>query len=218
MSKSAEVFSKQLPYVHRLTGELPPSKAARYLTEHLPRQDRPELTIVDSGCGEGRNSLFLVKEGFQIVALDASEKNLDVIRRKATEAQLAGDRLRCIVADAVEEIPVADASCVSVLDVFTLGAAILHFDGPSGAERYLTEVHRVLRPWGVLALEFETWRPPRPPGELLTYLGGLLADRFVVEHWKAVPADYVEKMEVTPLIDPLELAPRDVLFAVARRQ
>jgi len=55
VSKSGRAFSDgREPYGHRLTEELPPSHAARWLAQNC--EEGSSSLIVDAGCGDGRNT------------------------------------------------------------------------------------------------------------------------------------------------------------------
>ena len=72
---------------------MPPSKSVSILTEHLDKGD-----ILDLGCGEGRNALFLAEKGFKVLGVDKSDKSISImldraqqIRKKTgKELQLSG--------------------------------------------------------------------------------------------------------------------------------
>lgn len=49
----------------------------------------PSRTVLDIGCGQGRNTLFLARRGFRVDALDPSRVALDQLRKTATESGLS---------------------------------------------------------------------------------------------------------------------------------
>jgi len=99
VSKSAEIHGEDLPYCHPLVKEMPPSRAARLVAETFSKQERGQRRIVDAGCGEGQDTLFLLGEGFRVIAIDASERNLDILRQKVSEAQIPDGMFTYHVAD-----------------------------------------------------------------------------------------------------------------------
>lgn len=71
-----------------------PSKACFRVLELLP-PDEPR-TLLDLGCGEGRNAVFFARNGYRVTALDASPAGIEKTRRLAGEA---GVHIDTIVAD-----------------------------------------------------------------------------------------------------------------------
>jgi len=102
----------------------------------------------------GRNNRRQTEERVDVSHLDASPRNLEVVAQEVSKAKAPRDRLVCHAVDLVQRIPLEGSSVDAVLDVWVLGSAILFHDGRAGAERYLAEVHRILKPDGVFACEF----------------------------------------------------------------
>jgi len=127
-----------------------------------------------------------------VIALDASDRNLAVVSEKVREAGVPRERFQCHRCDLVEGVPVGPAAADAVLDVWVLGSAIIPHDGRPGARRYLAELHRLMKPGGLLVMQFETLRPRRSPLQLRKYLSNLLGPRFEVQSTKAVRADYLD--------------------------
>lgn len=190
MSRSAETHQQSFPYCHPLVRNLPPSKAARFIAEVWPQQQRSQRTVVDAGCGEGRDTLLLLQAGLCVVALDASPSNLQTVSQKVSEAQLPPDRLTCHVVDLVEGMPLEDATADAVLDVWVLGSVILTHDGRAGAQAYLAEAHRVMKPGGIFVCQFETFKPRRSADELRRYFADLANGYFSIVQSEAIDADY----------------------------
>ena len=191
VSRSAEIHREALPYCHPVLAGLPPSMAARLLARHFGGDVDKTRTIVDAGCGEGRDALFLLTQGLRVIAVDASRRNLKVVSRAAVQARIPSSMLACCLTDLVQGIPVQSATVDAVLDVWVLGSVILHHDGRDGAQRYLAEAHRILRPRGLFVCEFETLRPRRSPDKLEGYLSRLLGTAFQLVETEPTLAEYV---------------------------
>jgi ubiquinone/menaquinone biosynthesis C-methylase UbiE len=123
----------------------------------------PGDTLLDAGCGEGRFTIpaaSLVGEQGRVYAVDTSEERIASLLRAAQERGLA--QIEAIVADATQRIPLPTDS----VDV-CLMANFFHELVEDGAVKGgLTEVRRVLKPGGVLAIvDFKknARRPPGPP-------------------------------------------------------
>jgi len=212
MSKSAEMHRNGLPYCHPACRPLAASKAARYVADAFLGEEN-ERTIVDAGCGEGRNAIYLVERGFRVIALDASARNLDILRRNPVLASAVPEMFESHVVDLVDEpLPIQERAVDVVLDVWFVGSVVLSHDGRRAAQRYLSEVHRVLKDGGLFIAEFETLRPRRTPEKLLTYFRNLMKGNFAVVESTAITADYVRYLDMGRK---RKIPP--ALFAVARK-
>jgi SAM-dependent methyltransferase len=96
----------------------------------------PGPSVLNAGAGQGSFSLRLARLGFEVTSVDDSQAAVEVLR----------DRLPGPVERAdVTAMPFADAS----FDAAVLGEVLEHVPDDAGA---LSEVARVLRPGGVLAV------------------------------------------------------------------
>jgi len=213
MSKSYEVHKQTFPYCHPSIKTLPPSRAAKFVVKTYPKRERSQQTIVDAGCGEGRDTLFLLGEGFHVVAIDASERNLDILYQKVVEARASPDMFSYHTVDLLEKIPIESATVDVVLDVWVLGSVILPHDGRTGAKQYLAEVYRILKPDGLFISEFETIRPRRSAGKLKEYFANLMKGHFSIIESKTISADYALYLDV-----PHQGKVNSALFVVACKQ
>jgi tellurite methyltransferase len=62
-----------------------PSEEIRKLVHLLP----PRAKVLDLGCGEGRNALFLAQAGFDVTVVDISEAGIRKLRFVAERENLA---------------------------------------------------------------------------------------------------------------------------------
>src|SRR5688500_4675852 len=79
------------------------------------------MRILDAGCGEGRNLVYLMREGFDVHGIDQSAQAVDAIGRRAVDLGCAGGRERFSV-QPVERMSFDDAA----FDV-VISSAVLHF-------------------------------------------------------------------------------------------
>ncbi len=100
-------------------------------------------TAVDLGAGEGRNSLWLARQGWDVVAVDASRVALDRLSQGAADDDLAG---HTVVGDLVSYLMDAWATG-NAFDLVLL--AYVHPDPPGRAE-LLVAAASALRPEGHL--------------------------------------------------------------------
>ena len=116
--------------------------------------------VADVGCGAGSSALqAAVRTGCDVVGIDLSPDNVRAARAAAARAGLDG-RARFEVGDA-ERLPLADAT----LDGVLCECALCTFPDKRAAA---SEIARVLRPGGVLALSDMTADRARIPDALRT--------------------------------------------------
>lgn len=110
--------------------------------------------VVDLAAGTGKLARPLADRGFDVVAVEPVAQ---------MRAVLAGDDRVEVLDGTAEQIPLPDASA----DAVCVAQAFHWFDGP----RALAEIHRVLRPPGVLAL---AWNRRRMEDEIHRRISELL--------------------------------------------
>jgi SAM-dependent methyltransferase len=104
-----------------------------------------EMTVLDAGCGYGRNLVYLLRMGCEVLALDADPEAVAHVRALAAELApgLADENFRV---GAIEAMPFGNA----VADVVVCNS-VLHF---ARDERHflamVEELWRVLKPGGML--------------------------------------------------------------------
>jgi len=117
-----------------------------YLFDQLLRgRIIPGMRILDAGCGGGRNLVYLLREGFEVFAVDSHAQAVDAARRmvQLVNHHLPADNFRV---EAVEAMSFPDAFADVVLS-----SAVLHFARDD--EHFLAMVRsmwRVLKPGGML--------------------------------------------------------------------
>lgn len=106
---------------------------------------KQKLTVLDAGCGNGRNLLWLNDE-FRVygIGFDISDTAIAQANKKAA-AQKWGDRLVFKVHSIGQSIPLPNESVDIVIDAMSS-----HFLKEIERERYIKEVARVLKPQGML--------------------------------------------------------------------
>lgn len=116
-----------------------------YLFDQLLRgRIRPGMRVLDAGCGEGRNLVYLLRQGFDVRGADRDPEA--VSRVQALAARLAPalppDRFRV---EAIEALSFPDASADVVV-----ASAVLHFAAnPGHFDAMLRQLWRVLAPGGL---------------------------------------------------------------------
>ncbi|MGD0737643.1 MAG: methyltransferase domain-containing protein [Terracidiphilus sp.] len=105
----------------------------------------PGMTIVDAGCGYGRNLVHLLRSGCPVFALDQDPKAVDHVRQLSDSLQ-TGLPAENFQVGVIENLPFPD----DLADV-VLCNAVLHFARDDRHFRsMLAELWRVLKPGGML--------------------------------------------------------------------
>jgi len=119
-----------------------PSDPARKAVEIFKKEGKKK--ILELGCGQGRDTLFLVQNGFKVYALDYSQTGLEAINKKAQELGLS-ELIETKVHDVRNPLSFDDeffdAAFSHMLYCMALTTAELQF--------LSEEVRRVLKPGGL---------------------------------------------------------------------
>jgi len=103
------------------------------------------MRVIDAGCGYGRNLVHLLREGCEVLALDADAAGVDHVRRLSA-ALMTGLPEENFQVGLIEDMPFHDGFA----DVVICNA-VLHFARDEMHFRaMLAELWRVLRPGGML--------------------------------------------------------------------
>ena len=136
MNKTVDYYNKNANnYFHSTVNANMPHIYRAYLI-HLP----PGGKILDAGCGSGRDSLYFLEKGYQVVAFDAS---VEMVKRSS---QLIG---QTVMLDTFEEFQWDD-----VFDGIWACASLLHVQ-----EEHMTaaieNLARHLKPQGIFYMSFK---------------------------------------------------------------
>jgi tellurite methyltransferase len=105
----------------------------------------PGMTVLDCGCGGGRNLVYLMRNGFDVRGVDQEPRAIEAIRALARDIAPALDAQNFRV-EPVESMSFADASADVVLS-----SAVLHFArDEQHFHAMIREMWRVLRPGGMM--------------------------------------------------------------------
>ena len=113
-----------------------------FVRRHCPRPGR----FIDLGCGTGRLSLALARDGYRCVAVDLSEEMLAVVGDKARAENVLVARIKANLVDlgGIAERSFDYAACL----FHTLGMIA----GSDARRRAIGQAYRLLRPGGVFVL------------------------------------------------------------------
>lgn len=122
----------------------PSAKLIQLMIPHVPRSG----ILLDLGCGEGRNSIYLSRIGYRVIGLDLSSKALKVLMANLFEEEVRGTG---ITGDA-RNLPFKSESVDGVLAHHLFD----HLD-QSAFQQAQAEVLRILKPGGVLLLSMDSF-------------------------------------------------------------
>jgi tellurite methyltransferase len=111
-----------------------------FVMETLPLLKKSGVkTVVDLGCGVGRHTLLLAREGFDVHAIDASPAAIDFVTSKAETEQLP----ITLYHQEMTTLPFANES----ID-YLLAWNVIYHGNLSVVMRCVSEILRVLKPGG----------------------------------------------------------------------
>jgi SAM-dependent methyltransferase len=113
-------------------------QAPRVLVDLIDSGEILPGKAIDIGCGAGNYAVWLANQGFQVTGVDLSPRAIELAERLAGKS---GVPCGFVVADLLgEALPFQDS-----FD-FAYDWEVLHHIFPEDRRRYVTNVHRVLRP------------------------------------------------------------------------
>jgi len=117
-----------------------------YLFDQILRgRIAPGMSVLDAGCGGGRNLVYLLRQGYDVCGVDANADAVAAVRSLAARLApgLPADRFRVEPVEAMT-FPGAHADVV-------ISSAVLHFARDEAHfQAMVRELWRVLRPGGLL--------------------------------------------------------------------
>jgi ubiquinone/menaquinone biosynthesis C-methylase UbiE len=141
---SADRYDTQVEVLFKGTANAMRRQALVPLAEHFAGRDQRTLRLVDLGCGTGRFLDFVKQAWPRLPALgfDLSDAYIAHARRHLKRRA----RLDLAVANA-ESVPLPDASCDAVTNIF-----MLHELPPEIRRKVIGEAARILKPGGQLVM------------------------------------------------------------------
>lgn len=153
-----------------------------------------ETDVLDVGCGNGRNGVFLTELGYSCTCADASE---EAIRRARQRCDEADAQIRLLYGSSLTlDQLVPAASFDVVLDAYCFHVFVIDRQ----RAQHLENLHRVLRPggWVVLLAAHEADASQEPVGSFEEFCQkwdtkpeGIPAGRFVDGEWETVEEERI---------------------------
>lgn len=184
-----------MPSLHHHFGQIDIYLFDQLLKDRIP----PGSTILDAGCGAGRNLVYFLREGYEVLAADSNPEAIDTVRRLARTLapNLPETNFR---AEPIEAMSFPDACAHAVLS-----SAVLHFaPDDTHFEAMLLGSWRVLKPGGLFfcrlasTIGIETQVQPINGRRFLLPDG---SQRYLVD--EPLLAAFTQKLGAQPL-DPLK--------------
>ena len=122
-----------------------PSVFAVTALGYFPKEGK----ILDLGAGQGQDSRFFAKKGYEVISTDLSEYALDISKEKAKKEGVNMEFLRIDLAK--DKLSFDDGS----VDVIYSHLSLHYFDNKRTAEIF-QEIYRVLKQGGIVAMLFNT--------------------------------------------------------------
>lgn len=121
------------------------------LDQILKGRFKKDMKILDAGCGEGRNCIYFLNQGYQIFGADANPIAIQMARVYAQTIQKDFDIYRFQKGN-VEDMPFHNGAFDAILS-----SAVLHFAiSENHFFQMMDEMMRVLKPGGVFFLRMCT--------------------------------------------------------------
>lgn len=173
-----------------------------YLFDQLLK-DRfsPGMSILDAGCGGGRNLVYFLRKGYKVYGVDLSSEAIAKVKRLASLVCPSLSEENFVVS-AVEKMPFPVESFDAVIS-----SAVLHFARDERHfNRMLDEMWRVLRPGGLFfarlasSIGIESLVRPIEGRRFLLPDGSerfLVDEGMLVSATKRLGADWIEPLKTT---------------------
>lgn len=131
---------KALPMVASVKAQSGLVSFVEYLTkQHI----EPPRKVVDIGCGQGRNAIYLATLGYEVFGLDYIPFAIEAAFHLAREKNVS-DRVHCYCAEIDKRWPFADHFFDIAIDCFSS----VNIETPAGRSIYKQEMYRTLKPGG----------------------------------------------------------------------
>ena len=114
-------------------------------------------TVVDIGCGSGRDSLFFMSQGKRTISVDASQSAIDLCSTLADQHNLNGAGFVCSSVDD-SDLPARLTSLVADGPAVIYARFFVHAINDAQEDAFLDLAAGVMGQGGMLAVEFRTPR------------------------------------------------------------
>jgi len=126
----------------------------QFIVEALPTFKSYKIkSILDLGCGVGRNGIYLAKENFEVIGVDISLTALKIANKRSKKEKL---RNIAFVQATMTNLPLSDSSLDAVISV-----SVIHHAVKKDIIKAIDEVYQVLKKNGFFLANLTSVKDPR---------------------------------------------------------
>lgn len=131
----------QLHSDKRFLPQFPSEEVIRFVFSNFPNslEKRKKISFIDIGCGGGRHTLFLGREGFLVTAVDFSLTGVEYTRQLLLKENLPAK----VMQDDFKKLSFSDQSFDGAI-----AYASIYYTDWQGLQSGINEIYRVLKPGG----------------------------------------------------------------------
>ena len=128
----------ELHLMERFQPKYPSEHVVRFIFTQFPRnlKEQCNLKILDLGCGAGRHTVFLAREGVQTYATDISEEGLIVVEKRLEDEKLQGVLKKANM----EKLPFSDNFFDAIISF-----GVFYYNDLEGYRKAVSEMYRTLK-------------------------------------------------------------------------
>jgi SAM-dependent methyltransferase len=136
-------------HASRNWGRWPDALAVQFMGKnffHLSREQRSQVSVLDLGYGQGANTWFVIREGFEVFGIDLSCSAQGKLKSRLIDEGLLPEEFdQKFKVGSMVELPFEDASFDAAIDFESMSCLDIN-----GHEKAYHELWRVLKPGGLV--------------------------------------------------------------------
>jgi ubiquinone/menaquinone biosynthesis C-methylase UbiE len=143
--------------------------------------------VLDLGCGTGRHTIYLAKNGFDVYGIDIAEEGIKIAKEWLSKEKLQAD-LR--IGSIYERLPYEDSFFNAIISTNTI-----HHNKIENIRKAILEIERILKPGGLVFITFRKrkFRKFYPKSTIIERYGHQKSRYKVIDSRTYVPIEGGEK-------------------------